>query len=129
MAAVDVVRKLGLVTSGISFAQVVSLALSAALESLRRNGTLPTREGFEFSELLQPFKYDNPRHRGRKLDITQLVQSEAGLVAPPVPTEMPTEFELAQAVKMQRFVELEEKLGRTPQEQEEHKTLSQELFK
>lgn len=55
MSCIDVCQKVGTVTTGMSFAQLVSLALSSLLETVRRDGAIPTRGGFEYSQMLQPW--------------------------------------------------------------------------
>lgn len=55
MSAIDVVRKGGMQTEGMSLALVVKLAFSGAMEALREQGVVPRREGWEYGEMIAPF--------------------------------------------------------------------------
>lgn len=55
MGVVDVVRTLGFNYHGMTFSQATSIAFSAMLNMLRETGSIPTRDGFEFSDMIQPF--------------------------------------------------------------------------
>lgn len=72
MAAVDVLRNSQTITTGMSFAQVVSTAFHQLLNLAREKGIVPGRDGFEYAEMMEPFQ-DQPsmKNRGRKLQITQ----------------------------------------------------------
>lgn len=72
MSAIDVCTKIGLNIKGMSFAQVVSVAFSSALEGLRQNAIIPSREGYEFSQMMLPYPAKPMKgERGRALDITK----------------------------------------------------------
>jgi len=72
MAVVDVIKKTGVYTPGMSFAQMVSLALSGVLQTLRDTQLIPDREGWEYNELVGP--YIN-KQNGRKLEVTKVINS------------------------------------------------------
>lgn len=72
MSVVDLVKQSGLAMEGMSFAQMVSLALSGCLEELRKRGVVPERSGFEYSEICRPYLQ---QRSGRKLAITEQIQS------------------------------------------------------
>jgi len=72
LAAIDTLEKIGLRVKGMSFAQVVSLAFSSAMESFRQNGIVPDRDGFEFIEMMQQFPADS--RKGRAIAITKAFQ-------------------------------------------------------
>lgn len=55
MSAIDILAKAGVPTEGISFSAIVSLAFSAITEGLRKQGTIPDRDGFEYTQMMQPF--------------------------------------------------------------------------
>lgn len=83
MSVVDVINNTGMYTGGMSFPMAVSLVLSSLLESARQAKLIPERDGFEYSEVMQPFS--NKATGPRKLAITaahRMVGSE--LVAPPL---------------------------------------------
>lgn len=75
MGCVDIVRTLGVNTVGMSFAAVVSLALRSALATLRDNKVIPTRDGFEFAAMMEPFQDQPAIDRVRKLDITNAIET------------------------------------------------------
>lgn len=56
MAVLDVIEKLGLTPDRLSFDQAVRITLSSLLESVRKNGIIPTRDGFEYSDMMQSFR-------------------------------------------------------------------------
>lgn len=70
LSCVDVVRRAGLSMKGMSFAQTVKLALAVLLESARRSNIVPTRDGFEFTEMMREFKDSH----SRKLEITEIIE-------------------------------------------------------
>ena len=71
MAAIDVIDKINMKVPGMSFAQVVSAAFSSAMESLRRANIIPTRDGFEFSEMMRVYPPSPKGSRGRTIAITE----------------------------------------------------------
>ena len=71
MAVVDLMKQSGLLTQGMSFAQMVSIALSGCLEELRKSKAIPTREGYEYADVCGPYVM-NVRN-GRKLAITEQI--------------------------------------------------------
>ena len=73
LAAIDTLEKIGLRVKGMSFAQVVSIAFSSAMESFRQNGIVPDRDGFEFNEMMQQFPADS-RRKGRAIAITKALE-------------------------------------------------------
>lgn len=82
MACVDIVNKVGANRDGISFAQVVTLALSSAIAAFKENGLVPDRDGFEYSQLMEPFKDQPHIDRARKLQLTKVIQGMDKPVAP-----------------------------------------------
>ncbi len=56
MGVIDVVECAGVQQSGASFAMHVSLALSVCIETMRKNGLIPERTGYEYSEMMQRFE-------------------------------------------------------------------------
>lgn len=75
MACVDVVNKVGANRDGISFAQVVILALNSAVAAFKANGLIPDRDGFEYSSMMKPFKDQPHIDRARKLELTRIIQN------------------------------------------------------
>lgn len=74
MACVDVVNKVGAYRDGISFAQVVILALESAIAAFKANGLIPDRDGFDYSELMAPYKDQPHIDRARKLELTHIIE-------------------------------------------------------
>ena len=70
MSVIDIVDTLQLYYEGMSFSQVVSIALRGLLESAREQGVIPTRDGWEYSKMLARFpteKESLDRVRGKQL--------------------------------------------------------------
>lgn len=86
MAVVDILKHIGIHPTGMSFSQGVSITLSSALESFRQSKIIPTRDGFEYTELMRMFPPDRLIDRSRKLDITKHLQARTsdGAVVPPI---------------------------------------------
>lgn len=76
MAVVDVVNAAGVYTKGMSFASMVSLALSSLLQTMRDQDVIPKRDGFEYNELVQPYLGQN----GKKLEITKAMTAAGSKV-------------------------------------------------
>lgn len=72
MGAIDVARQSGVYVEGMSIAQVVRLTLGGLLESARRSGVIPSRDGFEYEAMMQPFM--NVGRNGKKLQISHAVE-------------------------------------------------------
>lgn len=109
MAIVDLLEKIGMQVKGMSFSQGVSIALSSTMESLRQQGVLPVRDGFEYNNLMKRFPPDVKAARARALDITRTM-NKAGPDAQ-VPAVMPSR-KVAQAE--QRLGELTLKMEADP---------------
>lgn len=85
MACIDLVKSLeperpwGALPPGSSFAQCVSFALRVFCESSRLSGTVPTRDGFEFTEMMNMWP-DTPgaRAQARKVDISRTMERAIG---------------------------------------------------
>lgn len=85
LSVVDIVEKAQIYTNGMSFSQVVSLALSSMLEAYRQGALIPTRDGFEYTKMMAKFG-DNPQvDRAKKLAITQAIQMAGSEVTTPIP--------------------------------------------
>ncbi|HEX6826433.1 MAG TPA: hypothetical protein VF077_08970 [Nitrospiraceae bacterium] len=76
MSIVDVLDVLGVSKTNLSFAQATKLALSALLESARKEGLIPRREGFEYLTMMRPFEEVNLSARAAKLRLTKLNNRE-----------------------------------------------------
>lgn len=84
MAIVDVCKALGIpLTGATSFSQATKIALASCLESLRQSGTIPTRDGFEYSEMMRAFPDQNDYSmRGVQLKIANISMHPDVHVAP-----------------------------------------------
>ena len=71
MGVVDVVEAAGLRVEGMSFPAMVSLALGSLLQTMRDQGIIPDRAGFEYNEIMAPFH--GSRRSKRKLEITDTI--------------------------------------------------------
>lgn len=87
MAIADAVKYMGLSTENMSFDHAVSRVLASSLAGLRANGILPKRDGFEYTELMQPFYHT-------KADMAGVWKGTANLAVqtaeqPPIVPETP----------------------------------------
>jgi hypothetical protein len=83
MSIIDVIALTGIDTTGMSFAAMTSLALSSLLETARQNGQVPTRDGFEFNEMMLPWA--SGIRSKRKLEITEAIGNLGSKIhAPPI---------------------------------------------
>lgn len=124
MSAIDLWDKLQITIEGVSFAQVVSTALNSSLETFRRNGILPERQGFEYSEMMA--RFPDSAHRSRTLQI-----NEAMYKAGTVPAVLPESLEVRR--EKSRYKELRVKAlhaseSMTSQEVLEYSDLSAKYF-
>ena len=78
LACVDVARKIGLYVNGMSFAQLVSVTLATLLETARQSGTIPTRDGFEWAEMMAQFPDSPKQDRAKKIQITKALSKLTG---------------------------------------------------
>lgn len=132
MAVCDIVERLGGLPPGTSFAQAVSLALASAMQTLREHSVVPTREGYEFSQLMAKYPMGDSREaRRRALEITSTLKlANPGHVVRPV---APAPHTNRPPVGMARYEELAFKLSNdslnmTDAERDELSDLTQKLF-
>lgn len=93
MSVVDVLAKTGTVIPGMSFSAMTALALSSLLETMRQQGKIPTRDGFEFSEMMAPYLSGKHARKvatakaleglGSDFSAPVLPRHEAGQLTPP----------------------------------------------
>lgn len=120
MACVDALRACGLVVHGMSFAQVVSMALRVLAESARDAGSIPTRTGTEFAELMAPWAEHNGPVQARKLALTKklderyLTSDEANVPSIAAPT---APAPLARRLEELRFRKASDPMNWTPADQ------------
>lgn len=95
MSCIDVLEAAGLPIKNMSFAQVVSLALSSAMETFRTQQVIPTRDGFEFSEMMAPFGGTWSGRHKQKLEVTKLVEGVGSELQVKMPTKEEPEPEAA----------------------------------
>ena len=104
MSCIDVVKKTGINLQGASFTIIVSTALSSMLESFRQNGIIPTRDGFEYAEMMHSYPKQGKADHARALAITSTFN--ANMPKGQVPAALPNH---ALARKRLRFDELAHK--------------------
>ena len=73
LSCIDIAKQIGIYTKGMSFSAVVSLALSSMLEACRQQEIIPTRDGFEYDEMMAPFKEEPIGARAKKLEISKTI--------------------------------------------------------
>jgi len=114
MTVVDLVNKAGAFFHGMSLSSAVSLAMSIAYEELRKQGKIPRRDGFAYSEMLEPFTVNKKNTKvKRAFAENQYLNAAAGIHPslngagiPAVPVLLPesaqlTEDEMAILAKQQ----------------------------
>ena len=74
MSCIDVVKKAGMNLQGASFSMIASAALSSSLESFRQNGIIPTRQGFEYLDMMKEYPMTDKQGRARALAINRTFQ-------------------------------------------------------
>lgn len=74
MSCLDVAKQVGYLKEGISFAEVVSIALRALLATVRQENIVPTRDGFEYSEMMAPYKDQPHLDRALKVRLTKALK-------------------------------------------------------
>lgn len=55
LSVLDVVQVTAIDVKGMSFASIISMTFSSLLESLRKQGTIPRNEGFDFEVRMRPY--------------------------------------------------------------------------
>lgn len=71
LSVIDAAEKIGMLVPGVSFSQLVSIVLSSSLESFRQNKIIPTRDGFEYTQMMARFPEPKKQARSRALAITE----------------------------------------------------------
>lgn len=74
MSVVDVIKSTGMYVEGMSFPQMVSLALSGCLQALRDNKVIPDRQGFEYNEVMEGIL--NSGRGGKKLILADRIHKQ-----------------------------------------------------
>lgn len=133
MSCVDVATRVGLVMRGTSFAQVVSIALKALLETARDKGAIPYRTGNEYAELMAPF-VDSPSMRARKLEVTEALNPmNSEIVYPTVPLDTPMPVTAPQRTRLEaraselRFQRSQDPDNFSPEQQAELESIADQL--
>jgi hypothetical protein len=77
MGAIDLIRATPIYTPGMSLASVIAWAFMYSMEAMRANGIIPKRDGFEYNEMLSPFKgmakYDRARRSATSIQLGKAV--------------------------------------------------------
>ena len=101
MASVDILKAVGVDIQGVSVSELVRLAFNVLVESAIKNKQIPERDGFEYTELLAPFKRANLRTKvavGQTIALAELHRAAAGLPPAfgslPQPTTVLTDGEI-----------------------------------
>ncbi len=86
MGCIDIINKSGIQTAGMSLAMVARLALSSFLQAARNSGTIPQRDGFEYSQMTEPFLNNS---QVKKLEVSNTIlaseRSRMGMDKPAMP--------------------------------------------
>ena len=98
MAVVDVLKIIGYPMHNLSFAHATKIAFASMAESMRQNQIIPRRLGYEYLEMMEPFKEDLNGRRAAKLNQTKL-DDMAGSKFQPAPI-VPVTPQLAAAKRL-----------------------------
>lgn len=92
LTVLDVCRELGVNPSaGYSFGQLVSIALSSLLETVRQQAIVPERTGFEYSEMMKPFEEPSKRAFAQKIKLSNNITAPSFQPQPVIPGVHPRE--------------------------------------
>lgn len=94
ISVLDLMNKVEINTSAMSYSQCVSLALASLLESARKNGALPEPDPFDFLNRMQPF---SATPQARKLAATNAIYSIGSEFKAPVLDVTPQSVEYPSA--------------------------------
>lgn len=83
MSCIDVCQKVATVTKGMSYAQLVSMALATLLETMRANHVIPNRDGFEYNEMMQPWS-DGKGNTKLKVQLNKAVELQGSEFIVPI---------------------------------------------
>jgi len=72
MGCIDILKSAGAYSDDMSLSLIASLALRGLLESSRRMGVIPYRDGFEYSAMVQPLL--EKRQNAKKLAVTEIAE-------------------------------------------------------
>lgn len=110
MTCIDVVHKVGRIGYGMGFAQLVSIALATLCETVRKDGAIPKRTGFEYAEMMMPWDADT-RNTKSKVKLNKqldLAGPEAYTPTVPVGHEVTGEVESRNPMVMRLEAKLAE---------------------
>lgn len=86
-SVLDLCERVGIPTSGMSYAQCVSVALASLLETARAQKILPKPDPFQFLNRMQPF-VDTSHHR-KKLEVARTIGELGATFHAPAVTRAP----------------------------------------
>jgi hypothetical protein len=85
LSVLDLMQAVGIKTTGMSFSQCASLALSSLLHTARHSKILPEPDGFDYLQRMQPFAQGNISQKA-KLEMTNRIHAQgATFQAPSLP--------------------------------------------
>lgn len=88
MSVIDMVHKAGAFSPGMSLSSAVSLGLSIATEELRRQGKLPTRDGFEYASMVEPFAASKRNNKVKRAFADAKYMNDAEGFVPALPSTL-----------------------------------------
>ena len=129
LACVDIVKAIGINTTNMSFALVVKIALASCLESMRQNNVIPKRTGFEFTDMMAPFKEFRAQRQASKLHAARIIDSIGDKFQPPaiVPTNPELERVRSRMDEL-AFKREQDEMNFTREDQQEWEQLTAQLF-
>ncbi len=76
MSVLDIMNLIGVHPKRVSFDQAVRMALSSLIESIKASGVIPTRDGFEYTDMMNEFRAE-PRNVKEVLQFSGAIMQPA----------------------------------------------------
>lgn len=130
LSVVDIVNQTNSYIPGMSFANAVSAALQTALATLRSLDIVPTRDGFEFLEMMQ--KFETTKGHRKVLSLEQAVLAHPDALPKTLLTPPPSQDKisrLSELEKLREEMELRSDSEETRAFFLEYRELEREVFK
>ena len=111
MSIVDAAQALGLQPTQYSMSALTSLVLGSLLEVQRKAGTVPTRSGFEYMSMMEPFKDRKGTTRQKMTEALYAgqLQGAVGALSQPAPVASAAAEGKTTEELMEEFKELHER--------------------
>lgn len=116
LSILDVLDAAGVPRKNISFSSCSSLALATLLETVKKANLIPTPDGFDFAERMEP--YIGWNHKGRRKGAADTLFQKAGELPFSIPQGEEMEMPLEQAIEICENFQAMKTQGVQPTEKE-----------